>query len=275
MSNNHFTPPQPGGGGSGITAVVQDPGPQLGGDLNCATNDISNATLIDSKSYNVDNGLTDAFHPGTGNFQQLVQSNGDIYNDVAGLGHFQLINTYNFPSGQQNLYFKKLPVLNEVVVARCRDASGQPIVVGGFRGSNFGQTFSFQDRLIYDPLAVRTGKIGNAWTRINVRPHLDNCFWKFECHFDIDWAAANPANRFRLQVDHFRGGVLLRTYDVFDQTQTDIKVIGSANVTINGAGLSEDVLVNDEFYFRIENMGPSDIANCRQVKWTIFATPRI
>ena len=97
MSNNHFTPPQSGGGGSGITAVVQDPGPQLGGDLDCATNDIKNSNLIEMNTLDVKNGLTDAIHPGNGNFQNIVQNTGNYFNDVA-LTHTDLNNQYFFPS---------------------------------------------------------------------------------------------------------------------------------------------------------------------------------
>ena len=99
--------------------------------------------------------------------------------------------------------------------------------------------------------------------------------WKFEGFYDIDYAVANPDNRFRLQVDHFRGGSLVRTYDIFDTTTGGVKSTGSSCKAINGGGFQEDVLINDEFYFRIENMGPEITQTCRMVHWTIYATPRV
>lgn len=275
MSNNHFTPTQ-SGGGSGITAIVQDPGPRLGGDLDCATNDIKNSNLIEMNTLDVKNGLTDAIHPGNGNFQNIVQNTGNYFND-AGLTHTDLNNQYFFPNGQQILYYKKLPVINEVVVAKCRDGAGQPIAQGAFRGSNFGALQAFFDRIIYDPMGVRSFKVGTAYTRITVRPHLDNCMWKFEVHYDIDFNAQHPDNRFRCLVEHYRGGALIRTYTIVDITTNGITSIGSSNQTINGGGLGEDCVVNDEFYFKIEchATSPEPIANCRFVHWTIFATPRV
>lgn len=260
---------------SSVTNLEDDTSPTLGDHLDCNNLDIKNANLVELRTLDIQNGLIDAIHPGNGNFQNIVQNTGNYFNDTPGLGHTDLNNQYFFPNGQQILYYEKLPVINQVVVAKCRDASGQPIAVNGFRGSNFGATQSFMDRIIYDPLGCRCAKIGTAYTRISVRPHLDNCMWKFEGFYDIDYAAANPDNRFRLQVDHFRGGALLRTYDIFDTTTGGVKSIGSSCKTINGGGFQEDVLVDDQFYFRIENMGPEIISNCRMVHWTIYATPRV
>lgn len=279
MSKGHFTPEDllnPSTSSGGLTAVVQDPGPRLGGDLDCATNDIKNTNLLEINTLSIKNGLTDTIHPGSGNFHNIVQNNGNYFNDPA-LTHTDLNNQYFFPNGQQILYYKKLPVINEVVVAKCRDGAGQPIVVGGFRGSNFGALQAFFDRIIYDPLGCRCAKIGTAYTRICVRPHLDNCMWKFEVKYDIDFNAKNIDNRFRCFVEHFRGGVLLRSYTIVDITTNGITSIGSSNQTINGGGLAEDVLINDEFYFKIEchATSPEPIAICRFVHWTIYATPRV
>lgn len=280
MSNFHDFNDVDGGGahahGSYLTSIIQDTSPSLGGHLDATTKDIKNNNLLETNVLDIQNGLTDAIHAGNGNFQNIVQNNGNYFNEGA-LGHTTLNNQYFFPNGQQILYYKKLPVLNEVIVAKCRDGAGQPIVIGGFRGSNFGATQSFVDKIIYDPLGSRATKIGTSFTRISVRPHLDNCMWKFEVKYDVDFNAKNPDNRFRCVVEHYRGGVLLRSYTIVDITTNGITSIGSSNQTINGGGLGEDVIVDDEFYFKIicDATSPEPIALCRFVHWTIFATPRI
>ena len=264
-------------GGGGIANLFADSSPMLSNHLDSNNKDIKNTNLVELNVLDIKNGLVESLHPGNGNFQRMVQTDGTFYNDVAGLGHTTLNNQYFFPNGQQILYYEKLPVINNIVVAKCRDGAGQPITQGNFRGSNFGATQTFQDKIIYDPLGCRSTKIGTAFTRISVRPHLDNCMWKFEVKYDVDFNAQNPDNRFRCFVEHFRGGVLLRSYTIVDITTNGITSIGSSNQTINGGGLAEDVVIDDEFYFKIEchATSPEPIAICRFVHWTIYATPRI
>lgn len=273
MSNFHDSNKSSGG----IARVFDDPLPVIASDLDSNNVNIINNNMIDTNSINIKNGLVEVLHPGNGNFQNMTQTDGTFFNDPGILGHTTLNNQYFFPLGQQILYFKSLPVLNEVIVAKCRDGAGQPIAIGSFRGSNFGATQTFQDKIIYDPLGCRAFKIGTAFTRISVRPHLNNMMWKFEVKYDVDFNAKNPNNRFRCLVEQYRGGVLLRTFTIVDITTNGITSIGSSNQTINGGGLAEDVIIDDEFYFKIEchALSPQNISVCRFVHWTIFATPRV
>ncbi len=269
-----FSQPIHSSGGSGITAIIQDLTPKLGGDLDGDQKDLNNIDKIEVNNVDMATGLTDTLHSGGDGFVNMKQAVGSVYNDVM---HFPLNNLYFFPQGQDLLYYNKLPVLNNIIVAKCRDAGGQPIAVGANRGSAFGSTQTFQDKIIYDPLGTRSEKVGIAWTRVRVRPWLINCMWKFEVHADIDWAAPDPNNRFRCLVDHYRGGVLLRTYTILDRTTNGVTDVCSSNKLINGGGLGEDVILDDEFHYKIEchATSPQPIGLCRMVHWTTYATPRI
>lgn len=271
MSNNHFTPTIPsGGGGSGINAVVQDTSPELGGNLDSLTRKITNTGAI-----NFTAGTVDIITPGD-ELVRLKQSLGTVFNDPA-LGHSDLNNTFFFPTGQDLLYFDNRPLVGETLVVKMRDGASATIAIGANRICILGTTTAFQDRMIYDPLGCRAGKVVSSWTSVIVRPLLDNCMWKFSCHYDLDFAAPNANNRFKLYVQHIRGGGILRIYNILDKTTNGISNIGSATRIINGGGFSEDVLVNDEFKFVVEcdASSPTQIAVCRLINWYVYCSKRV
>lgn len=291
-------------GGTDITAhahpidIIDDLTPQLGGNLDgtnknitavasLGTNAITNTTLIDTatlhssanidaRNLNIDAATApDIAHAGEG-LQNIIQTNGAIYND-GGLGHAVLNNTFFFPSGGNIAYYRGLPLLNSVLVARARDGAGANIAIGADRAVSFGTTTAFQDRLIYDPIGLRGEKVGVAWTGIFVRPSVDNMIWSFEVHYDLDFAGKNPDNRFRLFIQHNRGGGTLRTYTLADITTNGVENVGSAKRTLNGGGFSEDIAVGDSFKFFVacDASSPTEIAACRFINWCVYITPKV
>ena len=112
-------------GGGGIANLFADSSPMLSNHLDTNNKDIKNNNLLETNVLDIQNGLVEALHPGSGNFQNMVQSDGTFFNETI-LGHTTLNNQYFFPNGQQILYYKSLPLINNVVVAKCRDGAGQP-----------------------------------------------------------------------------------------------------------------------------------------------------
>ena len=263
--------------GGGITDVVQDLTPQLGGDLDCVNNSLTTANNITLKSVSMIAGVADVIPTALNHsLYNLIQTNGNVYKDLT-LGHDVLNPLLGFPNGQQILYVNNLPLLNNVLVSKTRDAAAAVITIGSSRQALFGNTTSFTDRLIYDPVALRSTKSGTSWMRIQVRPHVDLCMWNFRCHYDIDFAAPNPNNRLQIKVIQYRGGLLLRTYTLLDMISGSVENIGSCERMINSFGFSEDVVLGDQFSLHIQCgiTSPTQIQVCRLVQWSVYVTPRI
>lgn len=231
---------------------------------------------IDTRNINIDVATApDVAHAGDG-LQNIIQNTGDLYKDVA-LGQDVLNNIYGFPQGNSITYFKGFPLMNNILVMKTRDAAGVPVPIGYNRLSLTGSTASFQDRVFYDPLALRCEKVSTAFTRIKVRPSVLNMMWNFRVHYDFDFPVRNPDNRVRIYVEQFRGGASLRTYKLLDLFTNNIENVGSAERMINGGGMGEDVILDDEFalYLCCDAGSPNQIQVCRYVQWCVYITPLI
>ena len=237
---------------------------------------ITNTTDIISNNFSVSNCLADVSPVLSSGLYNMIQNNGNVYKDVS-LGHDVLNNILGFPNGQQITYLNQLPLQSNILVMKGRDGGGATIAIGSNRQVIFGNTSSFQDNMLYDPVGLRSTKIGVSWMRLKVRPHVNNCMWNFRCHYDVDFQAKNPDNRLLIKVIQYRGGLLLRTYNLLDLTTNGIQNVGSCERMINGTGFSEDILLGDEFSCHIQNdiSSPTIIQVCRFVQWSIYISPLV
>ena len=168
-----------------------------------------------------------------------------------------------FPTGQIVEYYDTLPLNFARAVART--ATGVAIAPSNvYAISNFGSTFSFQDRCIYDPCMMRSRKIGTGWIYAGAptqyRDSDIKAMLKVRWYFEGRWASSNPANRVDMYVNQFRSGVLLRAYLVSISNNADSCFMSGERLFMGFANYGEDIdWGRDDFQVEIANMGAFDV----------------
>ena len=184
-----------------------------------------------------------------------------------------------FPNQQQNLWYNKKPVQSYILAMVGRDATGSSIALGADRYVGFGTRQAFiGDRMLYDAMNLRDGLVAISYTACGAKGHVANCFWNFKVHVEMRFAGAG-LNGFNCKVEHYRGGALLRTYNVAKVFTPGGDYVGSFERGINGGGggFSEDVIDGD--YFKCstgcELSSANQINNLVLQRWEITITPKV
>tara|TARA_R110002110_G_scaffold23540_1_gene89578 strand:- start:3131 stop:4270 length:1140 start_codon:yes stop_codon:yes gene_type:complete len=125
------------------------------------------------------------------------------------------------------------------------------------RTPTFGNTFSFQDRAVFDPLQIRGDKVGTSFLGVEIPPEYEGCFATVNIHVEGDWAGLNAPNSIRVYVEQFRGGVLLRTLNLGIDTRNVGEnrqvCISPIRHLVGQSTYGEDILSRDIFRFHVEN----------------------
>ena len=193
----------------------------------------------------------------------------------AGGGLFDQQESYDalqtqFPTGQTVEYQNTLPLNFPVIIGRT--ATGVQISPASvYVISNFGSTFSFADRCIYDPCQMRSRKQLNGWVwagapvqyRITDTKAMLNAKWYFQGR----WAGSNQGNRVHMYVNQFRSGTLLRQYLVQISNNADSCFMSGERTFMGFANYGEDIdWGRDDFQVEIANQGVDnvrvDLAQC-------------
>ena len=169
-----------------------------------------------------------------------------------------------FPANNPNLYHgaKMITSLSSwnITAGRRTNVLMNPGIV---IGTTIGTTSAFQDRCFFDALQIRGRKIGTTYTGVLIPPELDRCNCKLHIHIEGDWIATNGNNLITTYVDHYRGGVFLRRYDIWNEERQNntpfTRVVSSASRFIVGQSttLNEDIAAGDEFTWNVENSAGS------------------
>ena len=168
-----------------------------------------------------------------------------------------------FPTGQIVEYYDTLPLnFNRIIGRTATGASIAPANV--YTISNFGSSFSFQDRCIYDPCMMRSRKIGSGWVYAGAptqyRVEDIRAMLKVRWYFEGRWISSNPANRIDMYVNQYRNGALFRAFLVGVSNNADTCFMSGERNFLGYANLGEDIdWGQDDFQVEIANMGSFDV----------------
>ena len=176
-----------------------------------------------------------------------------------------------FPTGQIVEYHDTLPRDFKRIVGRT--ATGVAIAPANvYVISNFGSTFSFQDRCIYDPCMMRSRKTGNGWVWAGAptqyRDAEVKAMLKVRWYFEGRWQGPSANNRVDMYVNQYRSGVLLRAYLVAISNNADSCFMSGERLFMGQANYGEDIdWGRDDFQVEMSNQGAFDIeVNLAQVE---------
>jgi hypothetical protein len=165
-----------------------------------------------------------------------------------------------FPTGQRVEYQNSLPLNFPVIIGRT--ATGVAIVPATvYVITNFGTTFAFQDRCVYDPCQMRSRKqgVGWVWAGAPVQYRLEDtkAMLNVKWYFEGRWTAPSPDNRVHVYVNQFRGGGLLRSFLVAISNNADSCFISGERTFMGHANFGEDInWETDDFQVEIANQAP-------------------
>lgn len=186
----------------------------------------------------------------------------------AGGGLFDQQESYDalqtqFPTGQTVEYQNTLPLNFPVIIGRT--ATGVQISPASvYVISNFGSTFSFADRCIYDPCQMRSRKQLNGWVwagaPVQYRSEETKAMLNAKWYFQGRWAGSNQGNRVHMYVNQFRSGTLLRQYLVAISNNADSCFISGERTFMGFANYGEDIdWGRDDFQVEIANQGVDNV----------------
>jgi len=202
--------------------------------------------------------------------KKLVDS---LPTDIHGIADIKLVNgitpwiqsyqfdfnpsTTNFPTGNNDIMFQnQLPVNAKAGIVGRRTAL--PIAIGASTNTlGLGSTAAFRDQILYDPLNMRQRPIGlpgsNAFTVIEIQPHIPIGILEFHCHLEGDFTAPSPAlatpNVISMVIHQYdNAGVPKATFTIIrhETYGTNVVVTGS-RFLMGFAGYGEDYVVGDKF----------------------------
>lgn len=169
-----------------------------------------------------------------------------------------------FPTGQVEEYYNSLP--RNFARAVARTATGVAISPANvYVISNFGSTFSFQDRCIYDPCMMRSRKVGVGWVWAGAPTQYRDtdikAMLKVRWYFEGRWATPSANNRLDMYVKQFRSGGILRNFLVGISNNADSCFMSGERLFMGFANYGEDInWGTDDFQVEIANQGSADIS---------------
>jgi hypothetical protein len=169
-----------------------------------------------------------------------------------------------FPTGQQVEYYNTLPRDFARIIART--ATGVSITPASvYVITNFGSTFSFQDRCIYDPCMMRSRKTGSGWVFAGAPTQYRDtdikAMLKVRWYFEGRWASPSANNRLDMYINQFRSGVLLRTFLSGISNNANSCFMSGERLFMGQANYGEDIdWGRDDFQVEIANQGSANIS---------------
>ena len=169
--------------------------------------------------------------------------------------------TAGFPTQRINSFYgaKQLISMNASNITYGR-RGGVNVIPGNSIAATIGNTFSFQDRCVYDGLQIRGRKVGSGFTGVSIPQELDGQM--FKVFYFLEGVFATPSGStdiLNVVCNQYRGGAFLRQYKlgvvIRHSGSATIPVCESGFRYINGAStaFSEDIIYSDELTFEVEN----------------------
>ena len=149
-------------------------------------------------------------------------------------------------------------------MARVAAAAVVPAGGAAYVISSFGNTFSFRDRMLYDPMQMRSRKVGAGWVFAGApsiyRDNLTKGMWRVKWFVQGEFLSASSNNRINIYVNQYRAGALLRAYIChIGNNATNQTFSGERTFYTHTASLSEDAdWTTDDWQVEIANVGAHD-----------------
>jgi hypothetical protein len=138
-----------------------------------------------------------------------------------GAAPFDLQENYNsilgFPTGQIVEYQNQAPITGARIYGRV--ATGVAVAPAStYTISLYGNTVSFQDRLLYDPMQMRSRKIGSAWVYAGAptvwRQADTKLIFTIKWYIEGTYPTRRNNNIVQVYANQYRSGSLLRAYQI-------------------------------------------------------------
>jgi hypothetical protein len=186
----------------------------------------------------------------------------------AGAAPFDIQENYNsilgFPTGQIVEYQNQAPITGARIYGRV--ATGVAVAPATtYTISSFGNTVSFQDRIGYDPMQMRSRKIGNGWVYAGAptvwRQDTTKLIFTIKWYIEGTYPARRNNNIVQVYANQYRNGSLLRAYQIH-QTPGDEAVhihSGERTFLTHTTTFNEDFNpATDDWLVEIANQSPTD-----------------
>jgi len=181
-------------------------------------------------------------------------------------------NILGFPTGQMTEYQNQMNINKPIIIGRVATGASVP-VAGVYAISSFGGTTSFQDRLFYDPMQMRSRKVATTWVFAGAptvyRVSGTKLGWNIKWYFEGQWASSNSNNRLHMYCNQFRNGALFKTFLVgISNNADDCFMSGERTFLSWSSSFNEDFdVLTDDWLVEVANQGQHDIiVNLAQVE---------
>jgi hypothetical protein len=186
----------------------------------------------------------------------------------AGAAPFDIQENYNpvlgFPTGQIVEYQNQAPITGARIYGRV--ATGVAVAPATtYTISSFGNTLSFQDQMLYDPMQMRSRKVGNSWIYAGApsvwRRADTKLIFTIKWYIEGTFPARRNNNIVQVYANQYRSGALLRAYQIH-QTPGDEDVhihSGERTFFSHTTALNEDFNpATDDWLVEIANQANTD-----------------
>ena len=183
----------------------------------------------------------------------------------SGVAPFSRQNNFNslgveFPTGQVVESQNKKPIQYPAILSRT--ATGVAVLPATtYVISLYGTYSSFQDTMIYDPTGMRAFiNPTNGWTTAAApslfRTEDTKCLMRVKWNFKGRWSGSSAQNRAEIYVNQYRGGGLLRTFQVAISNNDDTCIINGERTFIGfNSAYGEDFNCSQDWYeIEVANM---------------------
>ena len=186
----------------------------------------------------------------------------------AGAAPFDIQENYNpvlgFPTSQIVEYQNKAPITGARIYGRV--ATGVAVAPATtYTISSFGNTASFQDQMLYDPMQMRSRKIGNGWVYAGAptvwRREEKKLIFTIKWYIEGTYPNDRKQNVVQVYANQYRNGSLLRAYQIHQTPGDEVVHIHSGERTFftHTTALNEDFNpATDDWLVEIANQSGVD-----------------
>ena len=169
-----------------------------------------------------------------------------------------LFNTVGFPNGTVNSFIGDNQAWSttgsQTSIGRI---TNQVLAPGTIKVASFGNTLSFTDRAVFDPLQIRGYKVSTTFLGVEIPDEFNECFATVNIHVEGTWNPLTAPNSIRVYVDQWRGGGFLRTLNLGIDTrnvgENPQVCISPIRHLVGQGSFGEDILTGDQFQFIVQN----------------------
>lgn len=186
----------------------------------------------------------------------------------AGAAPFDTQENYNpvlgFPTGQITEYQNQAPITGARIYGRV--ATGVAVAPATtYTISSFGNTLAFQDQMLYDPMQMRSRKVGSGWVYAGAptvwRQADTKLIFTIKWYIEGTYPNDRKQNVVQVYANQYRSGALLRAYQIHQTPGDEVVHIHSGERTFfsHTTSLNEDFNpATDDWLVEIANQSGID-----------------